>query len=479
MGSSGKLEAQITVPSGGWNTTVGGVTKTLDAGTYYISSPGSGARNFLEEVESKFGATGVSCSASENGTGIVTITFSGSTAITWVDTEVRDILGFAGNQAGATTHVGTLHARNLWIPQQPPLRLNAGGNWRGFRKSDYRTAMNMAGYVWVRNGQSHVRLTTLEWRGITQAKTWIENETTTAASIEQFWRDGVWGEAAWGSAGGPLRYYPDASVDTDYGTYRPLDAGDFEQMLEPQVRGWVGLWVWKMPPLIQVPGTEAVGVGGTSRATIVPTLRQASSSSTDGTGFTTGTYTPTANTLNIIGILSSHGTTAETPTSVVGCGLTWVLVDELDLGAGTLRRLSVWRAMGSSPSNGALTITFSGTMTSCLWNWVECAAVDTGGFNGSGAVVQTDSENAGAGTTINATLATLEHATNIHLAFVATNAAADITPDAQFAELGDDTETTPSSALESEWAVNQTACDATFSSAQSVIIGIEIKSGTT
>ncbi len=478
--SSGKLEARITVPTGGWDTTVGGVTKTIPAGTYYLSSPGSGARDLLDEVAFQFGASSVAGSFGENGTGLVTIQFSGATAITWIDTDLRDLLGFTGDLSAATSHVGTKHARGIWIPQQPPLRLNAGGHWRGLREGDYRSASNPAGYVWAVMGQERVVMELLVWSGITQQKVWIENESNSGyvnQSLERFWRDGIWGTTtAWGTAGGPIRFYPSAALDTDYGTYKILDSARFEP--EPHNMGWVGLWKWQMPKMVMVPGSDAQGLGGTARDTITWTLKEAASSTSNTNSYATSSQTPNPDWLQILDIETSSTTTAEAPSSVVGCGLTWELVSQVAIGSG-LRCVSRFRAMGSAPSTGALTMTFAGSMTSCLWNWKETGNADTAGSNGSGAVVQTVTAVTGAGaTTISATLAALENAANHALAAVGLNVGTGVTADAQFTELGDDSETTPDSTLECEYAANQTACDPTFAAASSMILLSEIKART-
>lgn len=221
------------------------------------------------------------------------------------------------------------------------------------------------------------------------------------------------------------------------------------------------------------------GGSAAARSDITITAREHASSTTDGTSFNTGTFTPTANKLQILDVASTHGTTAETPSSITGCGLTWVLVDAKNVGTATTRRVSRWRALGASPSNGALTINFSGSMTGCVWAWNEVTGMDTSGTNGSGAFVQTVTKASGGSVvTLDGTLAALENAKNVHICAVALNTQATVTPDADFAELGDDNEATLAVTLETQWAVNQTVCDATFSSAQAATIASEIKAGT-
>lgn len=472
----GKLEYQITVPTGGWDTTVGGVTKNIPAGTYYLSSTGSGSRDFLDEVAFRFGASSVVGSFGENGTGLVTIQFAGATAIAWVDTEVRDILGFTADSAAATSHTGTKHARGVWISQTPSLRLNSGGNWRGHTESDYRSVSNMAGYVWARSGQSRTILEPLVWSGIKRHKAWIANETDSGyanQSLQRFWFDGVWGQASWGTPSGPVRFYEDAALDTNYGTYRVLDAADFRP--EAYQDGYVHLWRWKMPKLVMVPGSDAEGTGGTARDTIVWASKEAASSTTNAVSYTTGTVVPNPDYLQVLDILSTSSSTAEDPTSVVGCGLTWVMVTSLAFPT-TTRRLSRWRALGPAPSSGTLTFTFLSSHSSCLWNWKETGNADRSGTDGSGAFVQSTTNTAGGGSTsISGTLAALENAANSHIAAAGININSTITPDVDFVEIGDDAESTPDSTLECETAANQTVCTATFAAAQAAIISSEIK----
>ena len=262
MATRGRLEHQITVPTGGWTATVGGNTATITAGTYYLSTAGSGSRSFLDEVALQFGTASTftcTCTASvgESGTGIVTITFSSAAAITWVSTDLRDLLGFAGNSASATSHVGTLSARGVWLPTTCYWTLNGGGDWRGIRRADIRQSGNAGGHVWTHKGEDRVELE-LRWSAIKRERVWVANETTENQSLERFWLDGIWGDAGWGTPGGPVRWYPDADVLPTHGTYYVTNPSVFSP--EQAVESFVGTWLIRLPTLIQVPGTESAGV---------------------------------------------------------------------------------------------------------------------------------------------------------------------------------------------------------------------------
>lgn len=230
----GKVEGRIKVPVAQWTATVGAGTATITTGTYYMSSAGSGASDFLQTVADAFataGATTCSITASlgENGTGIVTITFGVAKAIAWIDTELRDLLGFTADSASATSHVSTRSARSVWLPSCAFMAPDIpSDNFKGLPFTDNKVVTNKAGYAWHVAGQMHYQLP-IEWPAVSAAKTRISQESTVNQSYERFWRDHVFGSASWAKPGGPVRLYPNAATDTTYVEYRVLEPlGSFE-----------------------------------------------------------------------------------------------------------------------------------------------------------------------------------------------------------------------------------------------------------
>ena len=175
----------------------------------------------------------------------------------------------------------------------------------------------------------------------------------------------------------------------------------------------------------------------------------------------------------LVGVIATN--TQETP-SLTGNGLTWALVTSANVDAN--RRLCLFRALGASPSAGAITITYTSSQLSCCWSVVQFENVNTTGTSGSGAIVQSDTDTVTAGTTVTGSLAALEHANNVHAAFVGLDTAASVTVDPQFTELGDDSEVSNAITIESEWALTETSCAPTFASADGAIISVEVKAGT-
>ena len=107
--------------------------------------------------------------------------------------------------------------------------------------------------------------------------------------------------------------------------------------------------------------------------------------------YTTASVTPASNRLLLLTVhcYVAAGSVQPTAPTVTGNGLTWVQVGSTIVdAAGTDRgTMFLFRAMGASPSAGALTITPSASMKG-TWILDQVDGTDTSGTNGSGAIVQ-------------------------------------------------------------------------------------------
>jgi hypothetical protein len=134
------------------------------------------------------------------------------------------------------------------------------------------------------------------------------------------------------------------------------------------------------------------------------------------TSYTTASISPTANRLVLVAVghQVSSGT-VNTPT-ISGAGMTWTQVATKISSKGTLRRLTVFRALSASPGSGALTIDLGGqSQIRCGWSIAEFDGIDTGGTNGADAIVQSASndvtDNAST-TSLTVTLSAFSHVDN-------------------------------------------------------------------
>jgi hypothetical protein len=258
----GKVEARITVPSGGWATlvtdTVGGpIAVTVPAGTYYHSSAGSGANDLCAEFAAQLNAAALDTytvvpSFSEGGTGKVTITAaSGNTAITWTSHYFRDALGFETDDdlSGSASYTSSDQARMIWLPDSYRQQLY-DDNDVGWYEGDARVAVSPGGDAYAIS-QNKYRVNEITWIGISKAKTRINNETTTNESFERFWRDVAYAEGPGATTAGPIRVYWDAATDATYGTYTWV--GGIETNKHDQfTQNWTALYNISFPRLIEV-----------------------------------------------------------------------------------------------------------------------------------------------------------------------------------------------------------------------------------
>lgn len=199
----------------------------------------------------------------------------------------------------------------------------------------------------------------------------------------------------------------------------------------------------------------------------------------DATSYATTSISPGPNSLILAWVYSIATTAPNTPTAS-GNGLTWVEVDS-QLDSASLRRITLFRAMGT-PTPGAVTFDFSGqTQTGCAWSIAELTGVDTSGSNGSGAIVQS-AKNASAGnaTSLTVTLAAFGSADNFTLGGfgVPLNTASLPAAGSGFTLIGQRNQSTPNLSIGSEYlAGNDTSVDMTSAASSIPWVGIaaEIK----
>lgn len=155
----------------------------------------------------------------------------------------------------------------------------------------------------------------------------------------------------------------------------------------------------------------------------------------------TASVSPTANALILLSVSVRNGASVDPTTPTVsGNGLTWVLVNSItsDNTSGSRRMNFLFRAMGASPTTGAVTITFGETETDASWSVDQFTNTLTSGTNGSGAIVQNVTANdlTGSATSLTVTLAAFAASTNATFGFFGTDGATGATAGTGLAVLG-------------------------------------------
>lgn len=209
----------------------------------------------------------------------------------------------------------------------------------------------------------------------------------------------------------------------------------------------------------------------------------ASGNGTNLATYTTASITPAANALILAAIETDIGAGAPSIPTLTGNSLTWVQVIDCYFDqAGTTHRLTVFRAMGESPTTGAVTIDYAGvTQAGCTWVINQFTGVDTSGTNGSGAIVQsakTAEPAAAATTSITATLAS--GITSGNAGWAAACFEVVETPTVTWTSLGLGSHASPSVSVSTQWTTTAGSTSATATWVTAALAGaivIEIKDG--
>ncbi len=171
--------------------------------------------------------------------------------------------------------------------------------------------------------------------------------------------------------------------------------------------------------------------------------------------YTTAAITPAADRLLLAFVLNaSAGLLPPTPATpaVTGNGLTWETVESVSSGA---HRLTCLRALavGATPPAGAVTVAFAGqSQALCAWSVFEYDSIDTGGTNGSAALLQHPSVTAAGAASLSVPLSSFsDPAANLAVAAIGLTSAHPITAGSGFAQIDTQSPSTgfgPSAALQ-------------------------------
>lgn len=101
----------------------------------------------------------------------------------------------------------------------------------------------------------------------------------------------------------------------------------------------------------------------------------------------TSSITPSANALILV-CASSVGGLGTDLTGITGCGLTWVKINMAQGGGLGQTNACIYRALGPSPTTGALTLTYNAPQNGTVVSVYQFTGVPTSGTNGSGAIAQ-------------------------------------------------------------------------------------------
>lgn len=226
--------------------------------------------------------------------------------------------------------------------------------------------------------------------------------------------------------------------------------------------------------------TAQVQIAAQSAATIGHTLLTSGNNPANQKVYATASIAPATNALVTIAVLMRRSSGVISPTVSGGGMAKWDLVANADFDTqGTpTKRLLIFRALSATPGSGPVTIAFSSSVSNVQWIVSQWDGVETGGTNGSGAIVQSGLARSDAATSLSVPLAAFSSANDAAygIAGVAKNGPT-ITPGAAFTEIAE-VSSGETSALEAEWATNQPAVGASWGTGTKAgMLALEIKAG--
>ncbi len=213
------------------------------------------------------------------------------------------------------------------------------------------------------------------------------------------------------------------------------------------------------------------------RATITPTHLTTAGDTTNQNAYTTASISLGSNELGLLWMVQT-ATAASGVSSFAGTFAgTWTQVNTFAVAA---TRITCYRSLSSTPQSGTVTLNFAAgdTTTGIAWSISKFANVNTSGSNGAGAIVQSNAQAGGAGTTTTVSLVSaLENANNV-MAYGLTHAANEqlLTYGTGMTKLGDTSFATPNTGLGTAGGRNVTSCAPTWTT--SLIprwVAVEIK----
>ena len=226
--------------------------------------------------------------------------------------------------------------------------------------------------------------------------------------------------------------------------------------------------------------TASVTVGSQTAADITHTLLTSGNNPANQKVYTTAAVAPASNALVTLAVLMRRSGGVLSPTVTGGGMSAWDLVTSVDFDTQGApgKRLLVFRAMSASPGSAPITITFGSSVSNVQWIVSQWNGVETSGTNGSGAVAQTGTGRSDGATSLAVSLGAFAAAKDVAygLVGVAKNGPT-VTPASGFTEIAE-VSSGETSALQGEWATNQSSVGASWgTSTKAGILAVEIRAG--
>lgn len=244
----------MVVPVGGWAVAINdGVAynATLAAGTY--SGPTAVVTAWIAAIQAAAIAAGSvktfvgSIASGEQGTGKTTITInSGTFALTWTATNLRNLLGWSAGLAAAGTYTSPSGCLGMWLPDctiAQPFPLGDAGNVEA-SISQTSSPLGATKTIYTSSRTHHPGIA---WTHVTLARARQGSEASGVRSWERFVRDCMIGSSglSYFLPGGDVKIFwnADSASTPTPAVYHPIVPRSVADAMEPSTGdGYVGLY---------------------------------------------------------------------------------------------------------------------------------------------------------------------------------------------------------------------------------------------
>lgn len=226
--------------------------------------------------------------------------------------------------------------------------------------------------------------------------------------------------------------------------------------------------------------TATVTVGNLTPADITHTLLTSGNNAANQKVYTTAAISPAPNALITVAVLMRRSGGALSPIISGGGMSSWSTVASLDFDtqASPAKRLTIFRALSASPGSGPVTITFPSSVSNAQWIVSQWDGVETGGTNGSGAIVQSGTARSDGATGLAVSLAPFAAPNDVAFGVVGVAKNGPIvTPGSGLTEIAE-ISSGETSALQAAWGANQNSVAASWGiSTKAALLAVELRAG--
>lgn len=256
MPTRNRWEAEIVVPTGGWDVALVEAAPFSDSGTVTVTAGTYTWATFLAELVTRLDAAAsgsytVTLSDGVVGTGRATITATDPNdfSLTWTDTDLRDLLGYTATLSGGQIYVSPAHVKGMWLPDCFHLcsvQFNDEIDMSDMSVLETPDASNASYLTYNRKRV----LPDLRYQTVTRQRARVAGELYANESFSQFWKDVINDDQSYFRTG-KVRIFPDA--DTDATSYQYWVGKGMRDNRPVNVReGWQHLWNITIPRLVRV-----------------------------------------------------------------------------------------------------------------------------------------------------------------------------------------------------------------------------------